>query len=197
MHCANPMCRQLVVRFHEYELVRGPHPIVDEVLLAAWTVYPRRSNRAIDPLIGDEYRTDYEEAASILDLSPRMSSVLSRRILGDLLEHHAKLEYNSLKKQIDEFIADTARPYELREDLHYLREIGDFSSHTQTNDRGEIINVTRDEAEWTLDIVDRLFDYFIVSPEKSRKLREGIAEKIKEAGRKEIPPLPDAPGGDT
>jgi hypothetical protein len=32
-----------------------------------------------------------------------------------------------------------------------------------------------------------------VSPAKSKELREGMAEKIKEAGRAEIPPLTDAP----
>jgi hypothetical protein len=139
------------------------------------------------------YRRDYLEAAAILDDSPRMSAVLSRRILGDLLAQYADLTMNSLKAQIDAFIADEGRPYELRANLHYLREMGDFGAHTQKDEQAEVIDVAQDEATWTLDVIDDLFDYFIVSPQKSQSMRLGMAKKVEEAGRKEIPPLPDAP----
>jgi hypothetical protein len=43
---------------------------------------------------------------------------------------------------------------------------------------------------------ERLFDHFIVTPEKDRAIREGIDAKIKEAGRKEIKPLPPDPDPD-
>jgi hypothetical protein len=65
------------------------------------------------------------------------------------------------------------------------------STHTQTDDQAEIINVTREEAEWTLDVVDRLFDYFIVAPAKDKALHETWDEKLKATGRKPIPPLPE------
>jgi hypothetical protein len=69
-------------------------------------------------------------------------------------------------------------------------EIADFGAHTQTDDRAEIIDVGRDEAEWTLDILDSLFDYFIVAPERNRVRREAVDAKISAAGRK---PLASAP----
>jgi hypothetical protein len=193
MYCANKKCNQLVVRVHETSSL-PPHVFKNrEDATRTWLARPRRASRAIDPLVPDRFKRDYLEAAAILEDSPRMSSVLSRKILGDLLEVYAGLQSNSLKKQIDDFIEDTTRPHELRQDLHYLREMGDISAHTQTDDREEIIEVDRDEAEWTLDVIDQLFDYFIVSPEKSKKIRKGMADKIAKAGRKEIPPLPDAP----
>jgi hypothetical protein len=49
-----------------------------------------------------------------------------------------------------------------------------------------IINVTREEAEWTLKIVADLFDYFVVAPEKDKRLRAAVDKKIKDAGRKPI-----------
>lgn len=56
-----------------------------------WYVLPRfgSSVRLIDPTVPDPYRRDYEEATAILDVSPRMSAVLSRRLLADLLEEYA------------------------------------------------------------------------------------------------------------
>jgi hypothetical protein len=197
IYCANPKCKQLVIRASETSHL-PPHAVDDpEALTRTWFVRPRLARREIDQLVPEPFRTDYLEAAAILDASPRMSGVLSRKILGDLLERYAELKFNSLKKQIDGFIDDTTRPYELRENLHYLREIGDFGAHTQTDEREQIIDVGREEAEWTLDVIDGLFDYFIVSPERSKKLRGGMAEKIKQAGRDEIPPLPDAPEGES
>jgi hypothetical protein len=194
MYCANDECKQLMIRVQETSHL-PPHSVEDvEALTKTWLARPRNTTRTIDLLVREPFRRDYLEAAAILDASPRMSGVLSRKILGDLLERYAGLKSNSLKKQVDAFIGDTDRPYELRENLHYLREMGDFGAHTQTDDeRQEIIDIGRDEAEWTLDVVDGLFDYFIVSPERSKKVRGGMAEKIKRAGRDPIPPLPDAP----
>jgi hypothetical protein len=50
---------------------------------------------------------DYREATFIIEDSPRMSSVLSRRILADLLEKYAGLTQYDLAARIDAFIKDT------------------------------------------------------------------------------------------
>ena len=70
--------------------------------------------------------------------------------------------------------------------IHYLREIADFSAHTQTDDQRVPLDIDPAEAEWTLDVVERLFDHFIVAPERDRKLRAGMDEKIEQAERKPI-----------
>jgi hypothetical protein len=49
--------------------------------------------------VKDPNRRDYLEAASILDLSPRMSAVLSRRILGVIAPSRKIRE--SMDKKID------------------------------------------------------------------------------------------------
>jgi hypothetical protein len=79
----------------------------------------------------------------------------------------------------------------LRENLHHFREVADFGAHTQKDDQQAAnIDVGREEAEWTLDVLDRLFDYFIATPAQDRKMREAMDERIKSAGRKPIEPLP-------
>jgi len=87
-----------------------------------------------------------------------MSAVLSRRVLADLLEKYAKQTQFSLTARIDKFTADTTHPRQLRENLHHFREIADFGAHTQKDDQAAVIDVGREEAEWTLDLLDRLFD---------------------------------------
>jgi hypothetical protein len=156
-----------------------------------WLAHPRSSGRLVDPLVPDDLRRDYNEAATILDMSPRMSAVVSRRILADLLERYAGLDKFSLAARIDDFSKDNTHPSQLRQNLHYLREIADFGAHTQKDDQAEIIDVDRKEAEWTLDLIDRLFDYFIVAPERDRKMREGFDKKLDDAGRKPLTTAPD------
>jgi hypothetical protein len=185
MYCANDECRQLVIRVHE--TLQIPPGIADaEVRTTTWLARPRTTRRSLDSGVPEPFRTDYLEAASILDLSPRMSAVLSRRVLGDLLERYAGQTQFSLASRIDKVVAETSHPSYITENLHHFREIADFGAHTQRDAQAEIIDVGRDEAEWTLDILDSLFDYFIVAPERNRKIREAMDERIKNAGRKSL-----------
>ncbi len=193
MYCANDECKQLVIRVHENFHI-PPHAVADTAKLQeTWLARPRGlARRRLDPLVPETYRADYQEAAALLELSPRMSAVLSRRILADLLEEYAGLEQSLLSARIEAFIADANHPSRLRENLHHLREIGNFGAHTQKDDQAVIVDVGRDEAEWTLDILDGLFDYFIIAPERDRQMREALNEKLKAAGRKAIEPLGEA-----
>ncbi len=188
MRCANPECKELVIRIHE-SASAAPH--LGGAYTASWIARPRTGGRVVDAAVPDPYRADYLEAAAILDISSRMSVVLSRRILADILEKYAKLTDFSLKARINAFVADTNHPHDLRQNLGYLIEMGNFGAHTQTNDQTEIVDVDKEEADWTLDLIERLFDYFIVSPEKDRKIREVFNEKLKAAKRKPIPALPE------
>jgi hypothetical protein len=162
-----------------------------ELVTQTWTVRPRFGVRSIEREVPEPYRTDYLEAAALLDVSARMSAVLSRRLLYDLLAQYAGIAEYTLKGSIDAFVADTAHPRKIRENLHLLREMGDFGAHTQKNDQSEIVNVSREEAEWTLNVIDRLFDYFVVSPTKDKALHDAWDEKLQATGRKPIPPLPE------
>jgi len=191
MHCANEACGELVIRSNEsFTESEGDLPVAhrqESILLR-----PRFAmSREVAAEVPGDLRRDYLEAARIFPLSPRMSAVLARRILADLLEKYANLTDFSLKVRINEFAKDTNHPHDLRHNLGYLAEVGNFGAHTQTNDQAEIVDVDEEEADWTLNLVDRLFDYFIVSPEKDRKMREALDEKLQAANRKPIDAPPE------
>jgi len=192
MRCANASCGQLVVRAHASKRFRG-QPLPED-LTQTWFVYPRRSARPIDPLVPQELKAEYLEAAELLEISPKMSAVLSRKLVFDLLERYAGIAEYTLKGGLDKFIEDTAHPIRVRENLQHLREIGDFGAHTKKDGVGQIIDVSREDAEWTLDLLDRLFDYFVIEPERDKKLRAAWDKNLQEAGRKPIPPAPEGDG---
>ncbi len=195
LRCQNADCRQIVVRVVRLEMTRKSPNLKKEVdSVDSWLAVPKvKAPPILDPLVTKKYARDYIEAARILDDSPRMSSVLSRRILADLLNEYAHANQYGLAARIDLFIADTNHPSRLRENLHYLREMGDFSAHTQTDSEHRIIDVTPEEAAWTIKVIADLFDYFIVAPAKDAKLRKAFDAKLAAANRKPIAKLSDAP----
>jgi hypothetical protein len=123
-----------------------------------------------------------------------MSAVLARRIVGDLLKDYAGKANFSLTARIRGFIADGKHPAALTDNLDHLREIADFGAHTmeaeEETESGEmevvIIDADRDDAEWTLDLVDRLFDYLIVTPQRDEAMKAKWDKNLQRTGRKAL-----------
>src|ERR1700733_11785313 len=92
LRCQNTECCEIVVQATRCE---GQKP-------ETWIVVPkRRTIPGLSPLVIDPFRKDYQEACTLLEDSSRMSSVLSRHILADLLKTYAKLENYGLANRID------------------------------------------------------------------------------------------------
>lgn len=191
MHCPNRACGRLIVK-GESTRTTSSSGIPQVKKLAEWVVLPRRFTRHVNPLVPEQYADDYRQAAAILDDSPKASAGLARRVLADLLADYGKYTQFQLSARIDAFVKDPNNPSALRQHLHYLREIADFGVHTQKDSTtGVIIDVEVGEAEWCLDVLDRLFDYFIIGPQRDDKMRTAFDEKLAQAGRKPIAPLPN------
>ncbi len=194
MQCANNDCHEIVIRVHKRGIQfmggGGPTGIVTELI--AWPP-GGAARRVINAVVPPRLREDLHEAAALLDISPRMSAVLARSILADMLAEYAGHKEFQLADRIDSFNKNAAHPRTLRESLHRFREVANLGAHTTTSDQGEVIRIERDEAEWTLDLVERLFDYLIVTPAADKKMRDAIDAKIETAKRKPIKPLPDDP----
>lgn len=191
MQCANPKCKQIIVQAYEQHIFwtggmgTGPSQ--------TWFAVPRQaSGRQVHPsvLSSDKDLAElYSEASLILDISPRASAVLSRRVLADLLKKYDQRNEFGLAARIAKFNEDTSHPVGVRENLDYLREIANFGAHTQEDDQANIVDVGRDEAEWTLDLVERLLDYFIITPARDKEMQAKMDKKLDATGRKPIKPL--------
>lgn len=56
-------------------------------------------------------------------------------------------------------------PSDIADGLHVLREFGNFAAHPLKDAAtGMIVDVEPGEAEWMLDIIERLFDLYFVGP---------------------------------
>jgi hypothetical protein len=178
MRCANEACQQTIVRMRElqYRVVNG-QPMSSPT---EWIARPRGGIRPVDERVPEPLRTEYLEAAAILDLSPRMSAALSRQVLSDLLAEYAHAGDDKLTAKIERFTSDSSHPLRLRENLRQLPTVAE--DEAGAGGQAHIPDVSEAEAVWMLDLLDRLFDYLIVDPARDEQMRASVTELIDRAG---------------
>lgn len=151
-------------------------------------VWPRMVARAPIPAnVPESIARDYSAACRVLPESAEASAALSRRCLQNLLVEKATMKKRDLDPQIQEVIDSGILPTQLAEDLDVVRVIGNFAAHPiKSQSRGQIVEVEPGEAEWNLDVLEALFDFFFVQAEKRKKRRAALNEKLKDAGKKPL-----------
>jgi hypothetical protein len=155
--------------------------------IARFMAYPRSTTRPVPIEVTNPYRQDFIEACTVLPFSPKASAALSRRCLQAILKDKAGATKKDLADQIDEVAGSGTVPSHIAEDLHAVRQIGNFAAHTQkSTTSGAILDVEAGEAEWNLDVLELLFDFYFVQPAISAKRKAELNQKLKAAGKPEI-----------
>jgi hypothetical protein len=151
-------------------------------------VYPKGVARSPLPQeVKDPYASDYREACNTLTDSPKASAALSRRCLQNLLREEAKVKHSDLATEIQQVLDSKSLPSYLSEAIDGVRNIGNFAAHPiKSTNTGEIIEVEPGEAEWLLDTLEGLFDFYFVQPEILKRKRAALNAKLAEAKK---PPM--------
>jgi hypothetical protein len=156
--------------------------------VAGAMVWPKQPARAkLAAVVDERFAGDYREACSVLADSAKASAALSRRCLQNLLREKAGVKKGSLNDEIEEVINSRQLGSVLADSLHGVRVIGNFAAHPmKSTNTAEVIDVEPGEAEWLLDTLERLFDFYFIEPERIEKRRQEVNAKLLEAGK---PPL--------
>ncbi|MFP3584136.1 DUF4145 domain-containing protein [Paraburkholderia sp. SIMBA_055] len=118
--------------------------------------------------------------------SPKASAALSRRCLQSVLRDKGFTQ-NNLAPAIQAALDSNQIPAAIAENLDAIRNIGNFAAHPlKDTNTGEILPVAPEEAEWNLDVLEELFDFFYVQPEKARQKRAALNAKLVAAGKPEM-----------
>ena len=149
-------------------------------------VHPKGIARSpLPPEVPQQFAQDYREACLVLPDSPKASAALSRRCLQHILRDAGKTKKKDLADQIEEVMATL--PTQLGAMIDSVRVIGNFSAHPiKSTHTGEIIDVEPGEAEWLLDTLELVFDFYFVQPAVIKRKREAINRKLAAASK---PPL--------
>lgn len=155
-------------------------------------VHPKAISRADAPAnLPDKYKGDYSEACLVLADSPKASAALSRRCVQNLLREEAKTNKKDLADQIQEVLDSGKLPGYLAENIDAIRNIGNFAAHPiKSTNTGEIVDVEPGEAEWLLDVLEELFDFYVVQPAKAKAKRDALNQKLSDVKK---PPLKQPP----
>ena len=183
--CPNPQCARPVsfLVFGREEIspitlgrlsdVKG---LVKRILYNPNTVW-----RPLPPGVPAECAEDYSEACAALPVSPKAAAALSKRCLQTLLRKTAKVKPGSLGDEIQQLIDSKTLPSHLVQSIDAIRNIGNFAAHPIKNEKsGEVVGVEPGDAEWNLDVLDSLFDFYFVQPALAEK-RHAPSRELAEA----------------
>jgi Domain of unknown function (DUF4145) len=168
-------------------LNRGPYAnrteeVVDTNCVQVW---PKSTARQpCPPEIPKEIAEDYTEACLVLADSPKSSAAMSRRCLQNILRdpNAANAQQKELADQIDHALK--AMPSYIAKDIDAVRNIGNFAAHPmKSKTTGSILPVEPGEAEWNLDVIEELFDFYYVQPTKSQSKRDALNTKLQSVGK--------------
>ena len=180
-----PACGQAIIDLLAYRVVAmagGGGAETRSVVHPAW---PKSIARAPLPKeVVDPYANDYREACNVLADSPKASAALSRRSLQHLLREKSGVKKGNLYDEIEDVVSSKALPSDLADALHHVRVIGNFAAHAEKAvNTGAIVDVEPGEAEWTLDVLESLFDFYFVRPAKLAERKAALDKKLAEAGK--------------
>lgn len=131
-----------------------------------------------------EFSQDYVEAVLVFADSAKASAALSRRCLQHLLREKVKVKKQDLAKEIQEILDSGKLPSHIAESLDAIRNIGNFAAHPmKSQSTGEIVDVEPGEAEWNLDVLEMLFDFYFVAPERTKQRRDALNKKLGDIGK--------------
>jgi Domain of unknown function (DUF4145) len=157
-------------------------------LIKAGLVSPKGSNRPPCPVdVPEQFACDYAEACLVLPDSAKAAAALGRRCLQNLLRDFVRVKHGNLSDEIQQVLDAGKLPSALHESIDAIRNIGNFAAHpTKSTQTGMILDVEPGEAEWTLDVLEELFDFYFVLPAVIQKKKDAFNRKLQEAGK---PPI--------
>ena len=151
-------------------------------------IYPnKKRNIVVASEVPERHAADFVEASSVLEVSPKASAALSRRVLQSILTDQGYVA-RDLARQVEAVLSETEPqkmlPNYIGNKVDVIRNFGNFSAHPVTDlTTSQIIDVEPKEAEWCLEIVSDLFEHYYIRPASEAKKLAELNEKLKQAGK--------------
>lgn len=177
-----PLCGGLLVAKAHY---LGSAPLEGFVFDELQLIYPELPGLAPPPAeVAESYAADFVEAANVLPMSAKASAALSRRLLQRTIREMAGISRRNLVAEIDTVIASGDLPSALADDLHAVRNVGNFAAHPlKDTETGAILDVEPGEAEWLLELLRDVFEFYFVAPARREARRAALNDKLRQAGK--------------
>lgn len=169
--CPNPQCQQPVISvelsYADYDPITQRYTDIEHLLSSQ--LIPKNMAKIFPNYIPKQLRNDYEEAYSILELSPKASATLSRRCLQGIIRDFYGICKKRLIDEINELQGKIEN--ELWDAIDSVRSLGNIGAHMES-DVNVIIDIDEDEAYQLIALIELLFEeWYIRREERSKKLK--------------------------
>lgn len=135
--------------------------------------YPPYMGMALPEYIPESIRTDYLEACSILDKSPRAAATLARRCLQGMIRNFWKVKSGNLAGEIDS-IKDKI-PADQYRVLNGVRRLGNIGAHME-KDVNLIVDIDPGEAQKLIKLLELPFkDRYIAQHDREELYNDILA----------------------
>lgn len=146
-------------------------------------IAPQSSAKQYPDYIPEAIRNDYEEACTIVNLSPKASATLSRRCLQGMIHDYWNIKSKNLHQEITA-LKDKISP-DLWSAIDSLRELGNIGAHME-KDTNMIVDIDPDEANSLIKLIELLIKEWYINREDRKNLITGIKSinDVKQGQRK-------------
>ena len=174
-YCRCSSCGKLVIRLYSLDRSSGYED-------NSYLIRPKVAARGpVQVEVPEKYAEEYSEACLVFADSAKASAALSRRCLQLLLRDEAKVKHQDLSKEIQELLDRGTLPTHIAEGLDAV------AAHPiKSQSTGEIVPVEPGEAEWNLDVLEALFDFYFVAPARTKTRKDALNKKLADAGKPQL-----------
>lgn len=147
-----------------------------------------------------KYMHEYNEAASVKEISPKSCALICRRILEMILENECGCTKFNLGAKVDEYIAKatpskpvpeppsepppepqsatvSVPPFELLEkSMKYIVNAGNAMAHDKKDMNDNLIKLKSSDCDYMLKALETVFDEIFVKPKKVKRLDKQLAK---------------------
>lgn len=134
-------------------------------------LHPKSLAKQFPEYIPKSIREDYEEAYSILSLSPKASATLARRCLQGMIRDFWGIHKNRLIDEINEIQSHISGSQ--WNAINALRQIGNIGAHME-QDVNLIVDVEPDEAQKLLKLIELLIEKWYINRHDEEQLLSDI-----------------------
>lgn len=173
--CPNTECGKFTLTT---KLFSGDYDYVGRLLpvgevIKIWSLIPTSFAKLFPDYVPQVIREDYEEACSIVDLSPKASATLARRALQGMIRDFWGISKSRLVDEINA-IKDKVDPITWKA-IEAIRKVGNIGAHME-KDINLIIEVDKDEAKLLIQLIELLVkEWYIHKFEREQQLQAVIA----------------------
>lgn len=123
-----------------------------------------------------KYMHEYNEAASVKEISPKSCALICRRTLEMILENECECTKFNLGAKVEEYIAKATPSELLQKSMWYLVNAGNAMAHDKKDMNDNLIKLKSSDCDFMLKALETVFDEIFVKPKQVKGLDKQLAK---------------------